>query len=111
MPSGKVRAMPPQPTSRWRWIAPASVMFLGIVFALHRIEDFDVWFHLAAGRLMLATGTWPASNTFALTSPEHPWIDLHWIFQLLLYGAWSLAGIGGTIFLVAMLVAATTLVL
>jgi hypothetical protein len=111
MPYGKVRAMPPQATSRWRWIAPASVMFLGIVFALHRIEDFDVWFHLAAGRLMLATGTWPASNTFALTSPEHPWVDLHWIFQLLLYGAWSLAGIAGTIVLVAALVAATTLVL
>lgn len=103
--------MPPRPTSRWRWIAPASVALLAIVFALHRIEDFDVWFHLAAGRLMLATGTWPSTNAFSLTAPEYPWVDLHWIFQLLLYGAWAIGGLSGTVVLVAALMMITALVL
>lgn len=94
-----------------RWIAPASVVLLAVVFAVHRLEDFDTWFHLAAGRLMLATGTWPATNTFSLTAPEYPWIDLHWIFQLLLYAAWSIGGVDGPIVLAAALMGATTYVL
>jgi hypothetical protein len=100
-----------EPVPRTRWIAPVVVALLAVAFAVHRIEDFDVWFHLAAGRLMLATWTWPTSNTFSLTAPDYPWIDLHWIFQLLLYGAWNLGGPAGVIAFAAVLVAATSLVL
>ncbi len=100
-----------EPVPRTRWIAPVAVALLAVAFAVHRIEDFDVWFHLAAGRLMLATGTWPAANTFSLTAPDYPWIDLHWIYQLVLYGAWSLAGPVGATALTATLVATTALVL
>lgn len=104
--------MPAEPApSRSRWIAPASVALLAAAFATHRLEDFDTWFHLAAGRLMLATGTWPRTNTFSLTAPDYPWLDLHWIFQLLLYGTWRVAGVDGAILLAATLMAATTLVL
>lgn len=99
------------PTARFTRVAPLLVGLLAAAFAIHRIEDFDVWFHLAAARLMLATGTWPASNTFALTAPDFPWIDLHWIFQLVLYGAWSVAGVNGPILLAATLMATTSLVL
>ncbi|MCC6847598.1 MAG: tetratricopeptide repeat protein [Deltaproteobacteria bacterium] len=101
-----------QPTSsRLRWIAPASVVLLAVAFSVHRLEDFDTWYHLAAGRLMLATGTWPATNTFSLTAPAYPWIDLHWIFQLLLYGAWTIGGVDGAIVLAATLMGVTTFVL
>lgn len=98
-------------SSRSRWIAPAAVAVLAAAFSIHRLEDFDTWYHLAAGRLMLATGTWPRTNTFSSTAPDYPWLDLHWIFQLVLYGAWRVAGIDGTILLAATLMTATTLVL
>ncbi len=97
--------------ARTTWIAPAAVVLLAIAFAVHRIEDFDTWYHLAAGRLMLATGRWPATNTFSLTAPEYPWVDLHWIFQLLLYGAWGVGGAPGATLLVALLIAVTTVLL
>jgi hypothetical protein len=109
-PQGGTPTPAPSPP-RFTWVAPASVAILAAAFAIHRIEDFDVWFHLAAARLMVATGSWPASNTFALTAPDFPWIDLHWIFQLLLYGAWSIAGENGAIGLAAALMAITSLVL
>jgi hypothetical protein len=92
-------------------LAPTLVAVLAVAFTLHRLEDFDTWYHLAAGRLMVETGRWPAGNTFALTAPDHPWIDLHWLFQLLLYGAWALGGIAGCILFAAVLVATTSLVL
>lgn len=84
---------------------------LGAAFAVHRIEDFDTWFHLAAGRLMVATWTWPSANTFSLTAPEYPWVDLHWIFQLVLYASWKLFGLDGPVLLAAGLMATTSLVL
>ncbi|MEB2283632.1 MAG: hypothetical protein B6D46_15300 [Polyangiaceae bacterium UTPRO1] len=92
-------------------VAAAAVVLLAVAFSVHRLEDFDTWYHLAAGRLMLATGTWPATNTFSLTAPDYPWIDLHWIFQLLLYAAWTVGGVDGTIVLAATLMGATTYVL
>jgi len=60
---------------------------------------------------MLATGTWPRTNTFSLTAPNYPWVDLHWIFQLLLYGVWILGGVAGTTLFAAALVVTTALVL
>lgn len=87
--------------------AVALVGVLAIVFTLRPIDDFDVWYHLAAGRLMAATWHWPVTNTFAYTAPDHPWIDLHWLFQLLLYGAYAIGGPNGCIALAVLLVLAT----
>src|SRR5882672_4313390 len=103
--------MPSLPPPRFARVAPVLAVLLAVSFAVHRIEDFDTWYHLAAGRLMVQSGTWPASNSFSLTAPDHPWIDLHWIFQLLLYVAWSLGGTTGVIVLTSVLLAATTVVL
>ncbi len=103
--------MPAVLPPRFARAAPILVAALAAAFTIHRIEDFDTWFHLAAGRLMVRTWTWPASNTFSLTAPDYPWIDLHWIFQLLLYGAWSLGGDNGAIAFAAASMVATTLVL
>src|SRR5438046_4658826 len=88
----------------------AAPWLLGLVacaFALRPIDDADVWYHLAAGRLMSATWHWSATNTFAFTTPDHPWVDLHWVFQRLLYGMCELGGADGCIALTALLVVAT----
>ncbi len=99
------------PAPRFRFLAPVLVAALAAAFAIHRIEDFDVWYHLAAGRWMWANGRWPMANTFAFTAPDHPWIDLHWIFQLLLYGAYVVAGPNGCMALVVVLLLATVALL
>ena len=93
------------------WLAPFAVVALALAFAVHRIDTFDFWYHLAGGRLMVETGAWPTVNTFAFTTPDHPWIDLHWGFQLLLYGAYQVGGAPACTLLVASFVVATTLVL
>lgn len=93
------------------YVAPALAGTLAVVLAIRPVEDFDVWFHLTAGRLLWNTWRWPAVNTFAYTTPDHPWIDLHWVFQLLLYGAYGLGGPNGCIALTAGLALATALML
>jgi hypothetical protein len=88
-------------------VAVALTGVLAVVFALRPIDDFDVWYHLNAGRLMVTTWRWPTTNTFAYTAPDYPWIDLHWLFQLVLYGAWQLGGANGCIILTALLLLVT----
>ena len=89
--------------------APMLVAALAAALAVRPIDDFDVWYHLAAGRLMWERGAWPATNTFAFTAPDHPWIDLHWLFQALLYALDRAVGVNGCIVLAA--VAAMTVAL
>src|SRR5262249_49111285 len=50
-------------------------------------------------------------NTFAYTTPLHPWVDVHWLFQLLLYASWALAGSTGAILLTTLLLLGTVAVL
>ena len=96
-----------EPAPRFRHLAPALVAALSVAFTLRPLDDFDVWYHLAAGRLMWTTWAWPTTNTFSFTAPEHPWIDLHWVFQLLLYAAHALGGPNGCIVLAVGLMLAT----
>ncbi|MBI3769447.1 MAG: tetratricopeptide repeat protein [Deltaproteobacteria bacterium] len=80
-------------------VFPVLLAALTIAFTVRPLDDFDVGYHLAAGRLMLATWQWPATNVLVFTTPDYPWADLHWLFQLMLYGAWVAAGPNGCILL------------
>lgn len=99
------------PSARLRYAPPALIAALTVAFTLRRLDDFDVWFHLAGARLMLTTWRWPATNTFAYTAADHPWVDIHWLFQLVLYGAYAIGGANGCILLAVALMLATVAVL
>ncbi len=92
-------------------VAVALAALLGVVFALRPIDDFDIWYHVAAGRFMATTWRWPRTNMLAYTAPDHPWIDLHWLFQLLVYGAYEVAGPNAWIALTVLLTLATVAIL
>ncbi len=46
----------------------------------HSVIDPDIWFHLRAGREILA-GHLPRTDTFSFPSAGNRYVDLHWIFQ------------------------------
>lgn len=98
-------------TSALASAAVAAVAVLAVVLTLRPIDDFDVWYHLAAGRWMTDTWRWPTTNTFAYTTPLHSWVDVHWVFQLLLYAAWMVGGSTAAILLATLLVLGTVAVL
>lgn len=74
----------------------------------------DIWWHLKAGELIRATGTVPDLNQFTFTNPDTPWIDLHWLFQVVVswiydsFGTPGLvlvkSGVGTTVFAILMLI-------
>jgi hypothetical protein len=61
--------------------------------------DGDIWWHLAAGREMVARGQLLFSDPFSLGAGGQPWADVHWLFQLVAYGVHSLFGLAGLVWL------------
>ena len=64
---------------------------------LQQIGSFDYWWHLRTGQLMIETGSVPHADTYTYTAPGSPWIDIHWLFQLGLYGLYSAGGHTGVV--------------
>jgi hypothetical protein len=64
-------------------------------FFWYPVSDGDIFWHLAAGREIVRTHAVPHTDPFAFTSRELPWIDLHWLFQVGMFGIQGLFGLQG----------------
>lgn len=71
----------------------ASIVIFLLLFALAvRIPaDSDMWWHITSGEHTLTQGMIYA-DPFSFTMAGQPWINHSWGAQLVLYGAWTLAG-------------------
>ncbi len=55
-------------------------------------RDMDIWWHLRAGRDIVATGEVPRVDRYTFSAQGAPWIDLHWLFQLAVYHLYERGG-------------------
>jgi hypothetical protein len=95
--------------ARWHWsLALAAGAF---VIGLAPLADGDLWWHLAAGRELVRTHTFLMTDPFSSGAAGRPWIDVHWLFQLAVYGIHALGGLRALIIAKCALVAAGALVL
>jgi hypothetical protein len=72
--------------------ASTIVALCAFLFGLRKLDDFDTWWHLAAGRWIAAHHSIPATDTLSHTVRDHAWINLQWGFDLLLYWLHSAGG-------------------
>ncbi len=79
-------------------------MLLAGAAALTPVADSDIWWHLAAGREMVARRALLWADPFSLGARGRPWIDLHWLFQLGAYGVYQLGGLLALVLAKAILV-------
>ena len=88
-------------TSRERLTRVAGVLFalvmgalLGLIF-LRPVWDIDIFWHLAAGRAILADGSIPTTDIFGL-DPARAWVPFQWGYEVsmeLLYRETGWAGV------------------
>lgn len=71
------------------------------LFAIRRLDDFDTWWHLAAGRWMVRNLSIPDTDVLSYTVPQNEWINLQWLYDVLLYGMWNIGGASGLVLLSA----------
>jgi len=81
-----VKALP------WILVAACAAALLS-----YPLSDHDLWWHLASGREMLRSHQWLRVDPFCTSSARTPWIDLHWGFQIAVFGLHSLAGLSGLV--------------
>jgi len=58
----------------------------------HNTLDNDLWFDLRAGAEFLS-GRFPRANLFSFSDPSHPWVNSHWLYDLLVYILMQAGGI------------------
>ncbi|WP_435016161.1 tetratricopeptide repeat protein [Tundrisphaera sp. TA3] len=71
--------------------------FLGLAFLLGAfpLKDTDFWWHLKAGDMIRQTGEVPRVDTLTYGAEGHPWVDLHWLFQVLISWGFGRFGVPG----------------
>ena len=80
---------------KWNW--PALFAMVALVAELCWLSfspnrDPDTWWHIKTGQLIWQTHSIPTTDPFSYVIGGKPWITFEWLFQLLIYGAFSLAG-------------------
>lgn len=90
----KVVELPPEPAPS-RWVDGALlVAFLGLTFLLGVFpqRDMDIWWHLRTGDLIRQGHGIPEHDIYTFTVADHPWIDLHWGFEVAASWAYAHGG-------------------
>ena len=73
-----------------------ALAFLGVfAIALRTPADTDMYWHLATGQYIVNTQTIPTSDPFSWTMRGAPWVDVHWLSQVIMYGIYQLVGFAG----------------
>jgi hypothetical protein len=75
--------------------APIAAAGLAAVFAFRKLDDFDTWWHLAAGRWIVRHGAVPTSDTLSHTARDHVWTNLAWAFDVAIFLIHAAAGPAG----------------
>jgi hypothetical protein len=70
----------------------AATVFVAAVFAFRQLDDFDTWWHLAAGRWIVEHGRVPATDTLSYTVPDHAWTNLQWLYDVAMYLLYRVGG-------------------
>jgi hypothetical protein len=94
-------------------LTPALIVGLAAgFFVWYPISDGDIFWHLAAGRHIFTTALIPHADPFCYTSqPSWQWIDLHWLYQVAMYGIESAAGLWGIVAANSALIALAAMIL
>ncbi|MBF0106583.1 MAG: hypothetical protein HQM16_14810 [Deltaproteobacteria bacterium] len=68
------------------------LMALAFLLCFIKIQNYDMGFHLKAGQWIIENLKFPDHDEFSYTVPDHHYVDLHWLYQVVLYLVYTQAG-------------------
>jgi hypothetical protein len=92
------------------WVIPTLLLAL-VSFAPPILGDADTFWHIAAGRWMIAHVAVPATDPFSFTHAGQPWMAHEWLSEVVMAAAWFAAGWSGVMLLTGLAVAALALLM
>jgi len=102
---------PPRPATSgkgapapWFRTDVALAVALGVVvglFACYKLVNMDIWWHLKTGQVIWEQKSPPFADPFMTGFQQTGtlYVDLHWLFQLLVFGIHSLTGVPGLVWM------------
>jgi hypothetical protein len=112
---------PAQPSSRaLRFLVPSArdIIFVFLFWSLlagplsnRPLADADIGWHIRTGEQILATHTLPRTDPFSSTMHGQPWFAWEWLYDILLGLLHQAGGLNGVVWMCALLVAITFLLL
>jgi len=79
-------------TTRLSIAALVLAIALAGLFAFSPLSDFDTWWHLRTGQLILQEGRIPTTDPFSYTAEGRPWVSDDWLTEVVFYGFFRLGG-------------------
>jgi len=65
-------------------VVVVALLALAFLLGCFPMADFDVWWHLRGGQFILEHGAIPRVDIFTYTNAGRPWIDVYWLFQIII---------------------------
>ena len=93
--------LPAKPDRRLHLVVLAALLALTFLLGCFPMGDFDVWWHLRTGQLILERGEVPRTDWFTYTNATRPWIDVYWLFQILIALLFRIGGASALVLLKA----------
>jgi hypothetical protein len=90
-----------------RWLLFTAIFTMAAVPPL----DPDLWWHLANGRLMVATRSIPHVDLYSFSAAGHPWVMHEWLADLAMYLLFQLGGLPWLVAIFAGIVTAAAICL
>ena len=85
----------------WHYAVLFALLALAFLLGCFPMGDFDVWWHLRSGQLILERGEVPRTDWFSYTNADRQWIDLYWLFQVGLALLYRVGGVPALVLLKA----------
>jgi hypothetical protein len=73
----------------WSYVLAASFL-LAALFGVRLVNDSDLGFHLRTGQWIIQNHHFPSQDAFTYTVPGHEYLDMEWLYQVVIYLAWKL---------------------
>jgi len=79
-------------SSRRRAVVLLAVGGAAFFLSWFKVVDYDVFWHLKTGQVILDSGSLMRTNLFSALFPDHPWPNPEWLFQVLLASVYRAGG-------------------
>ncbi len=88
------------------WCIPLTLVFISIIlFSCRMLAVYDIGFHLRGGQWILQNHAFPDKDVYTYTVSQNDYIDLHWLYQVLIYAVHETTGFEGISILNSCLIA------
>jgi hypothetical protein len=86
---------------QWRRAVLVALFALAFLLGCFPMADFDVWWHLRTGQFILEHGAVPRVDIYTYTNAGRPWIDIYWLFQVVIGLIYRAGGVSALVLLKA----------